>query len=214
MSSVYGLTIIHDLPIELLVHVFLDVSSYDVTNIAENPEKLSHAPPVVLSHVCSRWRAIALDTPRLWTLVVLSQAACRSGLLPAFSQRRGEGSPVDLIYCPNPVHTTVFGEMVVMHSLLSDVSYRRIRTLIARYAWGANFPPQIPARHNHLRYMARWPTRRSRSSHRGVAGSSPWEKPCRPMILRLWVPFPMTRQTRAWKVTLPRRTSMQSKPSA
>ncbi|KAI5830495.1 hypothetical protein K523DRAFT_302580 [Schizophyllum commune Tattone D] len=219
MSSAYGSTTIHDLPIELLVHVFLDVSSYDVAN----PEKLSHAPPVVLSHVCSRWRAIALDTPRLWTLVVLSQAACRSGLLPAFSQRRGEGSPVDVIYCPNPVHTTVSGEMVVMHSLLSDVSYRRVRTLIARYAWGANFPPQTPARHNH-RARRRWLTRRSKSSHRGVAGSSPWEKPwrawpgarldrSRPMILRLWVPVPTPLQTRACRVTLPRRTLMPSKPS-
>ena len=90
MSSVYGSTAIYDLSIELLDHVFLDVTSYDVANIVGNPEKLSHAPPVVLSHVCSRRRAIAVDIPKLWTLVVLSQAACRSGLLHAFSQRRGK----------------------------------------------------------------------------------------------------------------------------
>ena len=54
MSSVYGSTTIYDLHIELLVHVFLDVTSYDVANIAENPETLCHAPPVVLAHVCSR----------------------------------------------------------------------------------------------------------------------------------------------------------------
>ncbi|KAL1758948.1 hypothetical protein FB107DRAFT_288046 [Schizophyllum commune] len=189
MSGVYGSTTIYDLHIELLVHVFLDVTSYDVANIAENPEKLSHAPPVVPSH--------------LWTLVVLSQEACRT---------KGEGSPVDLIYCPNPVHTTVSGEMVVMHSLLSDVSFRRIRSLIARYAWGANFPPQTPARHGHLRTMRS----RARRRHRGVVRSPPWEKHChrsRPMILQLWVPGTMPRQTRACRLTLPRRPLMDSKPS-
>ncbi|KAL1689222.1 hypothetical protein GGG16DRAFT_58196, partial [Schizophyllum commune] len=240
ISSVYGSTTIYDLPIELLVHVFLDVTSYDVANIAENPEKLSHAPPVVLSHVCSRGRAIALDAPKLWTLVVLSQAACRSGLLHAFSQRRGEGSPVDLIYCPNPVHTTVSGEMVVMHSLLSDVSFRRTRTLIARYEWGASieallqqFEEAADAFRMDLetldltmrsRARRRWLTRRLRTSHRGVARSPPWKKhwrawPCarldrsRSMILQLWVLGTMPRQTRASRLTLPRRPLMDSKPS-
>ncbi|KAI4523413.1 hypothetical protein K525DRAFT_196422, partial [Schizophyllum commune Loenen D] len=232
ISSVYGPTTIYDLPIELLVHVFLDVTSYDVANIAENPEKLSHAPPVVLSHVCSRGRAIALDAPKLWTLVVLSQAACRSGLLHAFSQRRGEGSPVDLIYCPNPVHTTVSGEMVVMHSLLSDVSFRRIRTLIARYAWGASIEMLLQQledaadafRTMRSRARRRWLTRQSRSSHRGVARSPPWKKhwrawPCarldrsRSMVLQLWVLGTMLGQTRACRLTLPRRPLMDSKPS-
>ncbi|KAL1678392.1 hypothetical protein EV122DRAFT_172226, partial [Schizophyllum commune] len=227
---------VDDHNIELLVHVFLDVASYDVANIAVNLEKLRHAPPVVLSHVYSQWRAIALDTPKLWTLAVLSQAACCSGLLHAFSQRRGEGSPVDLIYCPNPVHTTISGEMVVTHSLLSDVSFRRIRkkldSLIMQLIVFTDahrdlqdFPPQTPARHT-MRSGARrgWLTRRSRSSHRGVAGSPPWEKPwrawpgarldrSRPMMLRLWVLVPMRLQTRACRVTLPRRPLMDSKPS-
>ncbi|KAI5886384.1 uncharacterized protein SCHCODRAFT_02096981 [Schizophyllum commune H4-8] len=214
MSTAYGSTTVHDLLIEPLVHVFLDAASFDVTNIAENPEKLSHVAPVVVSHVCSRWRAMSLDTPKLWTPVVLSQSACRDGLLPAFSQRRGEGSPTDLIHCPKSIDATVSGGMVAMHSWLSDVSYRRIRTLIARYAWGASienlrgFPPQTPAQQTmRSRARRRW------LSHRGVAGSPPWEKPCQLIILRLEVPAPMPRQIRACRAHLPRRLSMNSKTS-
>ncbi|KAL1726033.1 hypothetical protein EV714DRAFT_220154 [Schizophyllum commune] len=218
--------------IELLVHVFLDVASYDVANIKVNLEKLSHAPPVVLSHVYSQWRAIALDTPKLWTLAVLSQAACRSGLLHAFSQRRGEGSPVDLVYCPNPIHTTISGEMVVMHSLLSDVSFRRIRTLIARAPTSQTTPCwKSCERGTHSQRLTmrsrarrRWLTRQSRSSHRGVARRPPWKKhwrawPCarlyrsRSMVLQLWVLGTMPGQTRACRLTLPRRPLMDSKPS-
>lgn len=52
---------IHRLPLELLMHVFV-LGSFDDVMF-----------PVLVSHVCHSWRAIALHTQTLWRRVVLTQ---------------------------------------------------------------------------------------------------------------------------------------------
>ncbi|KAF9264033.1 hypothetical protein L218DRAFT_301110, partial [Marasmius fiardii PR-910] len=50
-------------------------------------------PPVVLSHVCPRWRAIVLDSPELWTNIHLPQGA--DHLLRTVI-KRSKGRPLDV----------------------------------------------------------------------------------------------------------------------
>ncbi|KAJ7467537.1 hypothetical protein FB451DRAFT_394269 [Mycena latifolia] len=72
-----SLSPIRRFPPEILSHIFifcrddaLSLAEYTITDV-------NHAP-MVLTHVCSRWRIIARGTPRLWTHVQL--------LTPAFAR--------------------------------------------------------------------------------------------------------------------------------
>lgn len=55
-------TPIHNLPIELLTEIF-QLASFDAPPV-----------PVLLSHVCSHWRAVALSLPSLWRVLILSKS--------------------------------------------------------------------------------------------------------------------------------------------
>ena len=52
------------LPMELLIQIFLGLLDFD----SEDPR---YRPPFIVSHVCTKWRAIALSTPRLWSRITL-----------------------------------------------------------------------------------------------------------------------------------------------
>ncbi|KIM36314.1 hypothetical protein M413DRAFT_449199 [Hebeloma cylindrosporum] len=69
------------LPPELLVNIFLAFAAFDF-------EDLDYRPPVVISHTCTKWRAIALSTSHLWSrLWVLGSS--NKGLAQTFFQRSG-----------------------------------------------------------------------------------------------------------------------------
>ncbi|CAA7267206.1 unnamed protein product [Cyclocybe aegerita] len=53
---------IHDLPYETLIHIFLQNTFYSV-EAPFSPYRTTFAT----SHVCRRWREIAVDNPQLWT---------------------------------------------------------------------------------------------------------------------------------------------------
>jgi len=50
---------LEDLPVELLVDIFLWLAASDV----------AHA--IMVSHVCAHWRTVALNAPSLWSILVL-----------------------------------------------------------------------------------------------------------------------------------------------
>ncbi|KIY44781.1 hypothetical protein FISHEDRAFT_77190 [Fistulina hepatica ATCC 64428] len=55
---------VHTLAVELLVYIFMFGTAQDVMF------------PVVISHVCSEWRRIALQTPTLWQRIALTNSHC------------------------------------------------------------------------------------------------------------------------------------------
>ncbi|KAF7292697.1 F-box domain-containing protein [Mycena indigotica] len=57
---------IHSLPVELIAHIF--VHSLDTH---PNPNLSSRHSPLLFTRICARWRAIALQTPALWSAVSL-----------------------------------------------------------------------------------------------------------------------------------------------
>jgi len=75
------------LPTELLVDIFIAFAEFDF-------EDLDYRPPVVVSHTCTKWRAIALSTSRLWTRLYVPGSSSQ-GLAQTFFQRSG-AAPLDI----------------------------------------------------------------------------------------------------------------------
>jgi len=69
------------LPPELLIHIFV-LAAHDILDPIQSPLDTT---PLNISHVCRRWRDIALSTPALWRRVVLttSELSFRCSVSPA-----------------------------------------------------------------------------------------------------------------------------------
>jgi hypothetical protein len=82
------------LPNELLIHIFVELS--ESMDSGFDADELFHRPPVVLSHVCRRWREICLTTSRLWSRIACrSTRLCRTALLTFIE--RSTNNPINLI---------------------------------------------------------------------------------------------------------------------
>ncbi|KAJ7608713.1 hypothetical protein FB45DRAFT_379172 [Roridomyces roridus] len=94
---------IRHLPPEILAHIFL----FSLPPVKEAEERvewyeaLDHSP-WVLGRVSRRWRAVALNSPALWTSIIIqadgdSEEACCLPMLEAQLERSGK-SPLDIIF--------------------------------------------------------------------------------------------------------------------
>ncbi|TRM58495.1 hypothetical protein BD626DRAFT_633988 [Schizophyllum amplum] len=93
------------LPNEILVRIFFMVNEYDQDTIIE-AQDTDTFQAVMLSHVCSRWRHLALATRELWTLIYVRTAchrdsSCLRSALSAFVER-SEGRPLDVAFVAPP----------------------------------------------------------------------------------------------------------------
>ena len=88
----------HSLPPELLIHIFV-LSTYIALDPAQS--RIDTAP-FSISHVCRRWRDIALATPALWRRVVLTplDISIRHPVSPATQTflERSKGTPAEIFY--------------------------------------------------------------------------------------------------------------------
>ena len=88
----------HWLPPELLIYIFV-LSTYTALDPAQS--RLDTAP-FSISHVCRRWREIALSTPLLWRRVVLTplDISLRHPVSPATQTflERSKGIPAEVFY--------------------------------------------------------------------------------------------------------------------
>lgn len=88
----------HWLPPELLIHIFV-LTTYSALDPAQS--RLDTAP-FSISHVCRRWREIALSTPVLWRRVVLTplDISLRHPVSPATQTflERSKGIPAEVFY--------------------------------------------------------------------------------------------------------------------
>ncbi|CAK5274379.1 unnamed protein product [Mycena citricolor] len=83
------------LPPELIIHIFLAF----VESGSGHPAEVYHREPVTLSHVCSRWRSIALSTSQLWIRICVQGEAWNARPIVTFVARSGR-SPLSVIFAP------------------------------------------------------------------------------------------------------------------
>jgi hypothetical protein len=94
------------LPNELLIAIFLEATRADLTSadlaLIDDPPGIHdavwfHRPPVVLSHVCRRWRELAISTSTLWSRIVYSAPLWHKDPVVTFLERAGAG-PLAIFY--------------------------------------------------------------------------------------------------------------------
>ena len=77
-------SVVQNLPLDILEHIFLLANANDFTHVQPN----QYASPVVLCHVCKWWHQIALSSPRLWSKlnlkIIIYRARDRELLLERF----------------------------------------------------------------------------------------------------------------------------------
>ena len=90
------------LPPELLIHIFV-LATYDSLDPIQSSLDTT---PLNISHVCRRWRDIALSTPLLWRRVVLttSELSLRCFVSPATQTflKRSKGILTEIFYATSP----------------------------------------------------------------------------------------------------------------
>ncbi|KAF7368740.1 hypothetical protein MVEN_00198900 [Mycena venus] len=118
------------LPAELLIHVFITFTEAD--SDSHDPTAVYHRAPVVLSHVCSRWRSIALSTSQMWSRISVQSAAWNARPIVAFLARSGK-TPLDIVFI-SPETITSQDEYRRADRLLTHLSHdiRRIRSIAFR----------------------------------------------------------------------------------
>lgn len=82
------------IPNEILVQIFILLAEDADHNPATHLHDLFHRLPVILSHVCRKWRDIALSVSRLWSTVILNPRT-RRGTIETFL-RRSENALLDV----------------------------------------------------------------------------------------------------------------------
>ncbi|TRM58493.1 hypothetical protein BD626DRAFT_633986 [Schizophyllum amplum] len=124
------------LPNEILSRIFVMVNEYDLDTIVEAPNTDANQP-VILSHVCSRWRQLALAQRELWNLIHLRAARYRGPLglrhaLSAYVERSG-GLPLDVVFVAPP-HMEAIVEVRLINRLIELVNKPRsqMKSLVVR----------------------------------------------------------------------------------
>ena len=80
------------LPPELLTQIFVAFAASDVEE--------TQYPPVILSHICMKWRVIALSTPDLWSRIIL-RGSKGAEMTQAFLSRSGDAL-LEVDFAPLP----------------------------------------------------------------------------------------------------------------
>ncbi|KAF9810052.1 hypothetical protein IEO21_07134 [Rhodonia placenta] len=122
------------LPVELLAHIFYLGLVYlpDASEEGRSgpcPQYNAHTvkalpSEIVVSHVCSRWRNIALNTPKLWTQINLSRLIIYNKV--GSYLERSQNSPVDIslrlsLFGLNDLRSPVYGKSAISSYIVQVV---------------------------------------------------------------------------------------------
>jgi hypothetical protein len=135
------------LPPELLEHVFLAVTDFDLPNS-------KYRPQVVISHVCAKWRIISLASPRLWSRINLQGFAKPDAAL-AFLKRSGT-APLEIDY-RSLVHALPTQECCQMVDMIAQIQqhFRRVNHLSLRSGAALPLVYVLPSINNHSKTFPR-----------------------------------------------------------
>ena len=139
------------LPPELLEHIFFAVTDFDLPNS-------NYRPQVVVSHVCMKWRLIALASPRLWSRINLQGFTKPDAALTFL--KRSETAPLEIDY-RSLAHTPPTQECCQMVDMIaqSQQHFNRVNYLSLRSGAALPLVYILPSINNHhkafprLRYL-------------------------------------------------------------
>lgn len=83
------------IPNELLIQIF--ITSCESGDLETDSDELYHRSPVILSHVCRRWREVCLMTSRLWSCIFHRSREFSRTALSTFVER-SMTNPLHLIF--------------------------------------------------------------------------------------------------------------------
>ncbi|TEB35243.1 hypothetical protein FA13DRAFT_1451164 [Coprinellus micaceus] len=107
------------LPPELLTTIFALACTHPNQDEESTPQTPNHPPtPMTLSHVCSSWRGVALETPSLWTLIQLSNLS----QLPfvTYMLERSQDRPVSVVFYAHFTREQITPKERVFRTILSN----------------------------------------------------------------------------------------------
>lgn len=112
------------LPTELLADIFVNLIVAESVGPDDEEDytdaRTRHPTPIILSHVCQRWRNITFSTPQLWSCLSYRGASWNEQARHSFLER-SRGTPLDVIYWGS-TDVSVFGENQRITSLFDDLS--------------------------------------------------------------------------------------------
>ncbi|KAF9457115.1 hypothetical protein BDZ94DRAFT_1292552 [Collybia nuda] len=121
------------LPTELLIDVFVDLIVAESDGLDDEElcagAKTRHPIPIILSHVCQRWRNVALTTPQLWSCLSYRGASWNEKARQSFLER-SRSALLDVVY-RGSMDVSVFGENQRVSALFDDLSneHGRLRSI-------------------------------------------------------------------------------------
>ncbi|EKM59330.1 uncharacterized protein PHACADRAFT_249756 [Phanerochaete carnosa HHB-10118-sp] len=133
---------IYSLPTEILLHIFCFFVQWDEDDWQDGEE--IDWRPIILSHVCSTWRAAVLDTSSLWACLDFSRYP---GVRPLII--RAKEQPVDVVHGTKPLsgykpdfrfESVLRNTSPRWHSLLWESSELRMTDVLSVLNSGASFP--------------------------------------------------------------------------
>ncbi|KDR73231.1 hypothetical protein GALMADRAFT_251813 [Galerina marginata CBS 339.88] len=135
------------IPTELLIQIFLSYTDFDF-------EEPTYRPPVVISHVCSRWRNIALSTPHLWKRITL-EGIDKRDVAQTFL-KRSEAVLLEIHYSTAPKASPT-EETYQMVKFLSNFSqhFRRVESLSLQCKAALALVYILPSINDHLKDFPR-----------------------------------------------------------
>ncbi|KEP51037.1 F-box-like protein [Rhizoctonia solani 123E] len=117
---------IHSLPRELLARIFLFVSRSQHNHTRYSGLSMRNRPEVV-SHVCSRWRELAVNSPSFWSTICLSVVGSPAKIVRATAfAERARSLPLELQLHDQDLSTS--SVLTDLSGIISTIS-PRIRSL-------------------------------------------------------------------------------------
>ncbi|KAH0826336.1 hypothetical protein J3R83DRAFT_5290 [Lanmaoa asiatica] len=119
---------VHWLPTELLIEIFLIRTEDENADLAIGLPY--NSAPVLISHVCHKWRELALATSRLWSFISYRTPQWTPQPLSVFLQRAGS-SPISFNFISTPGTST--SDNLNMSTLEAVTSVNIIHTLCSQH---------------------------------------------------------------------------------